>query len=310
MSQDYRYPDNYKPQRGPWYLLTGFILGLFLGLIYAWVISPVSYIDTPPASLRPDFKDQYRTMIALAYSADKDLSRARARLALLGDKDSIQSLTAQAQHAVAEGQPQSEAQALGLLAASLTSAQANPQEGQAPTQIPAMVQTPGSAPSVQASNSPSVVTTANPSSNTLSPANAASPTQAFTPPADVTFTPLPSRTPTATPGTPFVLQSRQFVCDPNLKKPLLQILVFNTSGLPVSGVQALVAWSKSQDNFFTGLKPELGLGYADFIMSPEVNYTLRLGDGGQPINDLTPAECQTSRGERYWGSWLLTFNQP
>jgi len=45
-------------------------------------------------------------------------------------------------------------------------------------------------------------------------------------------------------------------------------------------------------------------------MSPEVSYTLRLGEIGQPISYLTPVECQTSRGERYWGSWLLTFNQP
>jgi hypothetical protein len=286
--------------RGPWYLLTGLILGTLLGLIYAWIISPVEYIDTPPGSLRADFKDNYRTMIALAYAADKDLPRARARLALLGDRDSAQTLAIQAQRSLAEGGSQAEAQVLGLLAAVL---------GQAPTPIPVTTLGAGISQAGQPSLTLAAINTTDVTEGT-SAGLVVTPTLGITLPPEVTFTPLPSRTPTATPGSPFVLQSRQFICDPNMKQSMLQIQVFDASGQPVPGVQAVVTWENGQDSFFSGLKPELGLGYADFTMTPEITYTLRLGEGGQPISDLTPAECQTSRAERYWGSWLLTFNQP
>ena len=74
--------------RGPWYLLTGLVLGIALGLIYAWVFQPVTvyrYGLRPP--LRGDFKDQYRALIAAAYLGNGDLLRARARLELLKDED-------------------------------------------------------------------------------------------------------------------------------------------------------------------------------------------------------------------------------
>ena len=73
--------------RGPWYLLTGLVIGAVLGLLYAWVIRPVQYTNTAPSSLRAEDKDQYRAVIAAAYLANGDLLRARARLELLQDPD-------------------------------------------------------------------------------------------------------------------------------------------------------------------------------------------------------------------------------
>ncbi|NPA30376.1 MAG: hypothetical protein GXO37_00065, partial [Chloroflexi bacterium] len=55
------------PRRGHGYLLTGLLLGFGLGLFIAWVLAPVRYTDTAPDRLRADFKDAYRTLIALAY---------------------------------------------------------------------------------------------------------------------------------------------------------------------------------------------------------------------------------------------------
>ncbi|MDD2696431.1 MAG: hypothetical protein PHD58_10960, partial [Anaerolineales bacterium] len=92
-----------EERRGAWFLLTGLIIGAVLGLLYAWVVQPVQYTNTAPASLRADFKDRYRALIALAYSADGDLVRARARLELLEDDDSYRSLAEQAQRTLAEG---------------------------------------------------------------------------------------------------------------------------------------------------------------------------------------------------------------
>jgi Tfp pilus assembly protein PilF len=84
-------------KRGPWYLLTGLVIGAVLGLLYAWVVRPVQYTNTAPNSLRADYKDQYRAIIAVAYLANGDLLRARARLELLQDPDLYRVLAEQAQ---------------------------------------------------------------------------------------------------------------------------------------------------------------------------------------------------------------------
>ena len=84
-----------RDERGYWYLLTGLVIGIVLGLVYAWLISPQQTQDTSPASLQPEFKDQYRAMIAAAYVATGNLPRAEARLALLGDDDVVLALSDQ-----------------------------------------------------------------------------------------------------------------------------------------------------------------------------------------------------------------------
>lgn len=108
-----------KQNRGPWYLLTGLILGVSLGLLYAWVLLPAPYEYTNPESLQAEFKDEYRALIASAFASTGDLVRARARLELLGDGDIYQSLFDQAQRASAGGATAEEARALRLLAAAL-----------------------------------------------------------------------------------------------------------------------------------------------------------------------------------------------
>ena len=45
-------------------------------------------------------------------------------------------------------------------------------------------------------------------------------------------------------------------------------------------------------------------------MTPGVVYTLRLAEGGQIIPNLSASECEAADGNRYWGSWLLIFEQP
>lgn len=298
-----------RENRGPWYLLTGLLLGLVLGVAYAWLVSPVQYIDTPPASLRPDFKDQYRALIAFSYSATGDLNRARVRLSLLGDSDSASMLASQAQQAPAEGRSQAEVLSLGQLAVALgaTLPATTAQTGATAT-LTSQVDTTPSPTSLPSSTILPTKTAATPSTSmpSLTPTPTSTPTQSPL----ATFTPLPTRTPTATPGSPFVLQDRDFVCDRALAQPLIQIQVLDAAEQPIPGVEIVVGWDGGQDRFFTGLKPEMGLGYADFLMVPDVDYTLRLTEGGQVVSDLSAAECETAVGERYWGAWSLIFVQP
>ena len=39
--------------RGPWYLLTGLMVGLAIGLIYSWLLDPVEYSNASPQALKP-----------------------------------------------------------------------------------------------------------------------------------------------------------------------------------------------------------------------------------------------------------------
>jgi hypothetical protein len=106
-----------------------------------------------------------------------------------------------------------------------------------------------------------------------------------------------------------VLKDRQPVCDPTLPEALLQVQVTDASGNPVAGVKIQVSWLGGEDFFFTGLKPELGAGYADFVMTPGVVYTVRLAEGSQAVSNLNVPDCEQAGGANYWGGWLLTFTQ-
>jgi len=109
-----------EENRGNLYLVTGIVIGLALGLLFAWVIQPVQYLDTPPDSLKEIYKDQYRAVIASAFEANQDMVRTKARLELLGDEDIYRAVAEQAQRVLADGGTQQEAQALGRLAAALS----------------------------------------------------------------------------------------------------------------------------------------------------------------------------------------------
>jgi Na+/H+-dicarboxylate symporter len=106
-------------QKSSWYLLTGFLLGLAIGLIIAWVFLPASFTDVAPQSLSTLDKDQYRLMIARVYAVDQSLVRAQSRLELLGDDNPGEVLAAQSQQVLATGENQADAQALAALSAAV-----------------------------------------------------------------------------------------------------------------------------------------------------------------------------------------------
>jgi hypothetical protein len=62
------------------------ILGIALGLLYGWVLSPVQYVDTTPDSLRSDYRADYVLSVAEAYQSDQDADLAARRLAILGSQ--------------------------------------------------------------------------------------------------------------------------------------------------------------------------------------------------------------------------------
>jgi hypothetical protein len=117
-TQELRIAPQPEEKRHHWYLLTGLIIGIAAGLIITWLLFPVVYQDTSPASLSPAYKEIYRGTIAQVHTTSGNLERAVGRLALLEDEDIIYALGAQAQRALADGQ-EKEARALALLASEI-----------------------------------------------------------------------------------------------------------------------------------------------------------------------------------------------
>lgn len=290
-----------RDERGNLYLLTALVLGVVAGLVYGWLIWPVSYTSTAPNALRIDFKERYRVLIAEAFLANRDIGRASSRLALLGDMDSVVALTLQAQRSIAEGRPDSEVQALTYLMLALSQGADNP------VQLPTLV-TPIGLPTIVFSSTATA---------TFVPVFTATPV--IQPDINITGTitspgtlPLPATpTPTAVTDVPFALLEKILVCDQLQESPMLQIEAQDASGTPIPGVSVTIRREDQNDGeekFFTGLKPEISLGYADFTMRPDVNYTLWLGEGGQPI-EIEPPACPDNPGDG-WGIWKLLFQQP
>jgi hypothetical protein len=275
-----------------------------MGLIYSWVVSPVKYVDAPPYALRADYKDEYRALVAAAYLYSSDLGRAQARLAQLKDDETAQSIAMLAQRALAGGRPEEEVRALSLLALALAQ-EVTPMVSSVPasevaTSIPATSEFTPTPLLIEPTASPSInlETTVMPLSmiRTQRPLSTVGPT--------------PSNTPTPTQGAPFVLQETRLVCNTDQPVPLIQVEIKDAAGQPVPSIELLVTWEGGEDHFFTGLQPELGLGYADFEMQPGMVYSIRLVEEGQSVDDLTAAECVSEHESRYWGSWFLTFVQP
>lgn len=283
-------------------LLLALLLGLGAGLAYTWVIAPRGLTDSNPALLRAEFKDQFRSAIAASYSATGNLPRAEARLAQLGDEDSVEALNAQAQRIIASGNFAG-ADQLAALALALDPGADVPQPTAPPTTEnagPAQAE-----PTITAFPSPadlSFVLTETPEPVETRAVETQLPL--------VTSTPRPTRTPPPTQGPPFRLIGQDTVCDPNLPEGLLQVIVFNASRRQLAGMKIIITWDTGGEEFFTGLKPELGNGYADFLMFPGVSHAVQLAIGSGIATDLVPPSCRTSSGETYLGGYKLTFQQP
>jgi hypothetical protein len=271
--------------RGPWYLITGILFGLFIGVAISLWILPVKYSQTEPYTLRSQDKTVYRSLIADAYLVEADNNRALLRLALLRDADPAGALISQAQSIVASNGDELTARALALLAAAV------------------------SQPSVR-------ITPIGPMISLVTPIIEPSTTptgQAITPTRTpfATTTPFPTATIQPTLGAPFVLVKQETICDPVPARPLLEVIVSNAAGVPIPGVKIEISQTNGGiETFYTGLYPEISPGYADYSMLAGMVYALRVGDAGQLVPNLAIPLCQNSGGADTAGSIRLEFQQP
>lgn len=290
-------------RRIPFDIIITLLLGLGLGLAYSWLFSPLHVVDASPVALRADFKDAYRSAIAASYGATNNLARAQARLALLGDSNSLDALNSQAQRLIASGEFAQADQVVALAIAL--------ENGTTVVAVPTVTST--------VDNTVAVVkeVTATlpppppdlPFQFTETP-QSTDPQIIDTQPVINTATPRPTRTLIPTVGAPFTLIAQDTVCDATLPDGLLQVLVFNSNRRQIAGAKIIITWNSGEEQFFTGLKPEISHGYADYTMSPNIAYTVRLASGSDIASELTAPTCQTPSGETFIGGIKLTFQQP
>ena len=283
-------------RRFPWAVLLALLAGLGVGLLISWGIAPVRFVDTTPNTLRADFKTQMRSAIAAAYAADDNLPRARARLSLLGDTDSYQALSAQAQQMLAAGETSARIHQVAQLAADLQ--QPPPETAAIVSSSPTFT---SSAPPPTRPNIPTTIVTL---TETILP------DQVITPPATIsTATPRPTHTPTSAPGKPFELVAQEPLCQTDLQDGLMQVILTDSHRRQLAGVEIIVSWDGGEDHFFSGLKPEIGNGYADFVMQPGILYNVRVADGA-PVPNVSAPACTAADGTTFTGAIRLSFQQP
>jgi len=71
-------------------VLIALALGLAIGLIYGWLVQPVTYVETTPDSLRADYRTDYVLMVAEAYNGPQSLDTVQRRLASLGPQPAVE----------------------------------------------------------------------------------------------------------------------------------------------------------------------------------------------------------------------------
>ena len=290
-------------RRIPFDIIITLLLGLGLGLAYSWLFSPLHVVDASPIALRADFKDAYRSAIAASYGATNNLARAQARLALLGDSNSLDALNSQAQRLIASGEFAQADQVVALAIAlenGTTVVAASTVTSTADNTVAVVKEVTATLPPPP----PDL-----PFQFTETP-QSTDPQIIETQPVINTATPRPTRTLIPTVGAPFTLIAQDTVCDATLPDGLLQVLVFNSNRRQIAGAKIIITWNSGEEQFFTGLKPEISHGYADYTMSPNIAYTVRLASGSDIASELTAPTCQTPSGETFIGGIKLTFQQP
>lgn len=256
----------------PSLIIPGLLIGLVLGVVYGWVISPVKYTDTAPAALRRDYRDQYLILIAQAYAADGNLDRARQRIASLGDTDAGEAVTALAQQLAAQGKDSS---ALSALASALG--------------VGISAVTPGSTPTLPYTHTPP---------------------PSITPTIPPSVTPFPTLTPSATPVYDYDLLVNETYCNDAERAPLIIVDVVDADSAPLPGVKVIVKWAEGEDGFVTGLKPEISSSYGDFLMNVGTIYSVQIGSRTPPVTGLAAPTCVAADdGKPYAGAVRLVFQR-
>ncbi len=266
------------------WLLLSLVIGLGGGLYYAWVVDPVVFTDASPARFSDRYREEYIILVSQSYAVNQNWPLAEQRLAALEDPNIAETVNNLLETAVRQQRPAPLLEQLAIVARQL-GAQGQAIALFAPT-LPATT--------VQPTPTPAIVTT---------PTNTPPPAATATNTAVPTLTPTATTPATATPQPNYRLTEQTRLCGDDEAISRIEVVVLDAFLNDSPGIEVEVTWQNGRDRFFTGFKPENGRGYADFEMSPDVSYTVRLPDGSPEVSGLRIDECANGLS----GGWRLTF---
>jgi hypothetical protein len=287
----------YQRHRSPiaiWALILGLLIGLGGALYYAWEISPIIEVDTRPDQLDYAEKSQYVVAIMLAYSYDSDLMKAVDRLLVLEvGVDPVQAVADMACDLARTGYVDSSA-GLRAVRAMRTFYQLQGRTGCADNIIP-------DAQTIPLELTLEVAT----ATATLPPPPTKTPSGALpTPTAGGIIS-----APTSAPVGNFFGEVQGTFCSVELSGTI-EIRVVDGGGQEVGGERVRVLWDSGSNDFVTGLKPERGIGYADFQMEAGLSYIVSMPNQSDPIaNPLEARPCFTEEGEEAVFSYRVVFRE-
>jgi hypothetical protein len=245
--------------------------GLAAGLFFAWGLVPVAYQNAAPESLEPEQKLVYLALVGDLYATEGDLERARLRLSDLGVETDGSTLAASIKQYLDSGGRTEEVRNLARLAQDLGASGG-------------VLLVFGSTPKVSTPVATETTET----------------------------TPLPPTFElTPTPGLTFRLVERTATCAPARQPGTIVVRVRDAEGNGMAGVKVAVSWATGQDRIYTGLRPELGPGYADLQMSPGVEYEVSVADARSDVAhgltaELAAGVCPTTSLNL---DWEVVFQQ-
>jgi hypothetical protein len=255
-------------------VLISLVIGLALGLGYAWLIDPVTYSESSPAQVTRAYREAWLLMAAEAYAQDGDWERTQIRLEALRDPNLAQTLAAAFAQYNATG-PNSGARALARLADRLN------------------VSTPG----MQVYLAAIITPTPRPSPT---PRISVTPHPTETPRPTATVEQPPTLTPTVTPIPDYQVIDRRAECGHTRLPPQIRVIVLDALGQSVPGAEVWITWEGGADRFVTGLKPEIDPGYGDFDMQLDQSYNVGVDKPTSVVvRDLRAESCETE-GRTSW----------
>jgi hypothetical protein len=255
----------------PVVLLLALAAGVAGGLAFAWALDPIESYESAPHALRLKDKYVYLALIGDLYVKEDDLALAESRLATLGIE--------------AEGP------VLASLLSDYLDAGGRPEDGRNLARLAETLGAKGGVLNVFA----------------VGPVSSPEPTGTVTP----QETALPTMAASPTPAPVFFLAEQTAVCaEPGLPGSI-QVWVRDAEGNGLPSIEIVVSWDSGEDRFFTGLRPNLGQGYADFEMAPEVKYDVTLAsfraDTAKGLaSELSSGVCPT---DTLALDWRLAFQQ-
>ena len=276
-------------------LIMGLILGVLNGVNIAWNIAPIEEFDTAPRQLNTSAKHQYVIAIMLEYNLTADLPTAIQRLSELnlGGGDPIQSVADIACDLASTGYVNNTS-GIREVRAMINFYQPQGRSGCAEEILPVT--------NIEGSFVEEIVV----------------PTATVSLVSTKTPTPIGPDVPTPTPFVPtlpsnittssFDLIDLRTFCSPDISG-VIEVRVQEFDGDPFPGQPVRVRWNGGDNTFYTGLKPERGLGYADYQMEDGVQYTIDMPNLADPFPTPLGATPCNYEGGTAITSYRVVFRQ-